>query len=240
MGKNAVSLVALTALLAVSVCADSAHAWMTTGKFTGKSGTSYRVIYKNNMKAEWVTKRPEQYDADRDVLLSIPAAFTDKKGRIGGVYAIDGEFFNLDNPDRSIGGVVYCIKGSCSIKPVPRGDLSQDLIDKIKSLKGDLFQQFIVVFNGKAESFKDKSKFQRRGIATMEDGRTAIVESDRDITLNQFGAECAAAGIKELAYTDMGWWDEGWYRLRPHEKPHTLGKSRMATNKQTNWLTFTR
>jgi hypothetical protein len=64
----------------------------------------------------------------------------------------------------------------------------------------------------------------------------ALVESLSAITLSQFGIDLAALGAKQLAYTDMGPWDEGWYRNSKDNKVVTLGQDRSLTNKQSNWL----
>jgi hypothetical protein len=233
MGRNWVSLSALAALLAVSSSADAA---MTTSQSLGKTGTHYRFFHQNNLEAQWVVKRPDK--SDKKIALCIPAAFTDKDGRIGGVHAVDGTFFNMDQPDKSIGGVLALVRGKCLMKTAPAGNLPPELVHLIKASKGDLFQQFLVVVDGAGEKFKDSSRFQRRGIARLKDGTVAMVESDEDITLTAFGEDMAGLGVQDLVYTDMGWWDEGWYRSKPDAKPTKLGKSRVATSKQTNWLLF--
>lgn len=235
--RNCLSLTALAALLVVSSI-DAAESALTTSQSVGKTGTHYRFFHQNDLSAQWVVKRPAK--SDKNIVLCIPAAFTDKKGRIGGVYAVDGAFFNTDNPDKSIGGVLALVRGKCLMKTAPAGNLPPELVHLIKASNGDLFQQFLVVVDGAGEKFKDSSRFQRRGIARLKDGSTAVVESDEDITLTNFGEDMAAQGVQDLVYTDMGWWDEGWYRAKPDAKPTTLGKTRIATKSQTNWLIFTR
>lgn len=94
-----------------------------------------------------------------------------------------------------------------------------------------------MVENGVPAHFKDKTLFQRRAIVKLKDGQTALVESKNALTLTQFGLDLKELGAKNALYTDMGAYDEGWYRDADKAvKP--LGNDRSLTEKQTNWFTF--
>ncbi len=70
----------------------------------------------------------------------------------------------------------------------------------------------------------------------MKNGRTAVVESNKMITLKTFSEDLAALGVMNLLYTDMGYWDEGWYKAGG--KTITLGHYLSQTDKQSNWVVF--
>jgi hypothetical protein len=201
------------------------------------SGAHYTIITAGDTAAaSWTLKRPGL--DDKTILLCIPAAFTTPYGGVQGFYALAGKLHNQDKPDPTIGGAVAIVGGECKIASAPQGQVDIKLIKEVLAKKGDLFQQFQVVVNGKGESFRDKSSFQRRGIATLKNGKTAIVESAESITLSQFATDAAALGVQQLAYTDMGPWDEGWYRLPNSGKVTVIGKDRSLTYRQSNWFTF--
>lgn len=64
-----------------------------------------------------------------------------------------------------------------------------------------------------------------------------MFESKTPLTLTQFGLDLKELGVKNAIYTDMGAYDEGWYRdAEKGVKP--LGNDRSLTEKQTNWFTF--
>jgi hypothetical protein len=201
-----------------------------------RSGTAYKIIDQHGSYAQFTLSRPMQ--KDRNILLCIPAAFTLASGDIDGFYITHGKAINQDKTDRLLGGAVAIIGGVCMIFAAPRGVVNATMLDKLVAEKGDLFQQFQVIADGHAERFRDNSQFQRRGIAIFKDGKTAIVESEEAITLTQFASDLEELGARQAAYTDMGPWDEGWYRKTPGGKPITIGKDRSLTYRQSNWLVF--
>jgi hypothetical protein len=44
-------------------------------------------------------------------------------------------------------------------------------------------------------------------------------------------------GVRDAIYTDMGGWDEGWYR--DGVKVRTIGLMRGSTRRQSNWFVMT-
>jgi hypothetical protein len=227
-------------LLAILLCASGqigaqAEAFCVQNA-KAASGDQYLLIYQGDTIAHWTTTRPNK--DDKKIVLCIPAAFTETFGGVDGLYAQGGHLFNKGRPDKKIGGALCVIAGKCSVIPCPGGNIDGGVIANVQSRKGDLFQQFQVVANGIGEKFKDASHVQRRGVAIFKDCTTAIVESVGPITLTQFGEDLAQMGAEQLAYTDMGPWDEGWYRDPVSDKLCSLGRDHSLTNRQSNWLYF--
>ena len=205
---------------------------------TGKSGTAYTFFKKNACKIAFTNLRPDKKDAS--VLLCIPAAFTNTgNDHIDGIYAIKGEVDNRNLINKTLGGVCYIEKNSCRIFQSGKGRLFNDsLFQVVKARKISFFQQIQCVQNGKAASFADKKIFQRRGIAVLKDHSVAIIESKEAITLKVFSEDLAALGVVDLIYTDMGAWDEGWYRNPDTGIPKTIGRDLSQTARQSNWVIF--
>lgn len=205
---------------------------------TGKSGTTYTFFKKNSCAIAFTDTRPDKKDAT--VLLCIPAAFTNTgNDQIDGIYAVKGEVGNTGFINRTLGGVFYIEKNNCRIFQSGKGRLFKDsLFHIVKTTKASFFQQIQCVQNGKAASFKDQNVFQRRGIAILKDHSVAVIESKEDITLKVFSEDLAALGVVDLIYTDMGSWDEGWYRDPATRLPKTIGKDLSQTARQSNWVLF--
>lgn len=222
-------------LVSPTLAASQGVAAVTTKLLKGPSGTHYTLLFQNDCKARWTTQRPK---SEEHIKLCIPAAFTASDGGVVGLYALKGKFYNQNNRDLSIGGVVATIDGKCRIVGASQGDIDIKLLKEVLQKKGDLFQQFQVVANGSGEKFRDSTRFQRRGIATFKDGACAVIESFESITLSQFGADLANMGVDQFAYTDMGPWDEGWYRDSKSGRVIIIGRDRAYTSRQSNWLVF--
>lgn len=205
---------------------------------TGKSGTTYTFFKKNSCTIAFTDTRPDKKDAS--VLLCIPAAFTNTgNNQVDGIYAVKGEVGNTGFINSTLGGVFYIEKNNCRIFQSGKGRLFKDsLFQVVKANKASFFQQIQCIQNGKAASFKDQKVFQRRGIALMKDHSVAVVESKEDITLKVFAEDLAALGVADLIYTDMGSWDEGWYRDPTSKLPKTIGKDLSQTARQSNWVLF--
>lgn len=205
---------------------------------TGKSGTTYTFFKKNNCRIAFTNVRPDKKDAS--VLLCIPAAFTNTgNDRIDGIFAVKGEVGNADAVNKTLGGICYIEKNSCRIFQSGKGRLFNDsLLQQVKAGHVSFFQQIQCIQNGKAASFIDKKVFQRRGIAVLKDHSIAIIESRESITLRVFSEDLAALGVADLIYTDMGAWDEGWYRDPENQLRKTIGRDLSQTARQSNWVVF--
>ena len=204
----------------------------------GKSKTNYTFIKKNKCKISFETKRPN--NTDQNILVCIPAAFTNLNNlKVDGIYSVNGIIRNKDVINNSLGGVFYIENNSCKIFQSNKGKLFNDsLLTIVKNQKASLFQQIQCIENGTAAKFKDKKLFQRRGIAILNDNSIAIIESEQAITLEVFSKDLVLLNVKQLIYTDMGAWDEGWYRNPLHNVLIKIGKDLSQTDKQSNWIVF--
>ncbi len=199
------------------------------------SGRAYRMIFANNAKMDFELSRPLKKDAN--VLLCIPAAFTSQQGGLCGLYSSHGAVFNENLIDKKMGGALEMEAGKGKIFDTNSGaSLNSDFIARLKSKQESFFQQFQVVKSGHAESFVDKSHFQRRCIALLKDGSAAVIESRTEITFNEFGVDLVEMGVEDAVYTDMGPWSEGWYRDGKTGRLISIGDCKIFTDKQTNWF----
>ncbi|MBK7182988.1 MAG: hypothetical protein IPH89_08640 [Bacteroidetes bacterium] len=200
------------------------------------SGYNYTIFYKNNLLIDVSLKRPDKND--KNILICIPAAYTDLQSYfVDGLYIDNGKVYNKNKVNHSLGGAIKIINGNCEIFPTQKGKLLNDsLINLIVSKKGSLFQQIQIVEKGVGAKYKDTKLFQRRAIVKLKGNKTAIIESYEHITLTAFTKDLLELGAVDALYTDMGAWDEGWYRQ--DNKLITIGRMKSQTDKQCNWVVF--
>lgn len=205
-------------------------------KSVAKSGTHYLILKPaDDVDLRFEIERPDK--SKEDIIACIPAAFSSKKGGISGFYAYNGATYNIPLMDRAISGAIEITNGKIRIFDTNRGALINDeFLNKIKQNKSSMFQQFQLVKDGQAEPFHDKSNYQRRCIAIFTDGKSAFIESAESITLTEFAKDLAELGVANAVYTDMGPWDEGWYRNPENGKIVVIGHDRLLTGRQTNWV----
>lgn len=200
------------------------------------SGVDYTMFYQGPLKASFELERPKQ--SDNSVMLCIPCAFTSYVGSIDGIYMSDGRLHHKHFVSNACGGAGVICNGSIEMISTNKGKVfTPEFLKDLSEKRASLFQQFLVVENGVPAHFKDKTLFQRRAIAKLKDGQTVMFESKTPLTLTQFGLDLKELGAKNAIYTDMGAYDEGWYRDTENSvKP--IGNDRSLTGKQTNWFTF--
>lgn len=211
---------------------------MSVEKKKTKSGYNYTLFYKNNLKIDVSQKRPEK--TDNNIFLSFAGAFTDLQNlAVDGLYIDNGKVLNRNKINHSLGGAIKIINGECEIFPTNKGKLLNDsLIDLIVSKKGSFFQQIQMVEKGGGAKYKDVKLFQRRAIVILKGNKTAMIESYENITLATFTTDLLELGAVDALYTDMGAWDEGWYRNPSDNKIITIGRMKTQTDKQCNWVVF--
>lgn len=211
---------------------------MSVEKKKTKSGYNYTLFYKNNLKIDVSQKRPEK--TDKNIFLSFAGAFTDLQTlSVQGLYINNGKVFNKNNINHSLGGAIKIINGECEIFPTNKGKVLNDsLIDMIVSKNGSLFQQIQMIEKGSGAKYKDVKLFQRRAIVKLKGNKTAMIESYENITLATFTTDLLELGAIDALYTDMGAWDEGWYRNPSDNKIITIGRMKTQTDKQCNWVVF--
>jgi len=199
------------------------------------SGVTYTFFPKGELVFDFVVSRPAETQSD--IYLCVPAAFTAHDDKVDGVYVSNGVLRNEQKVDKELGGAMIIESGNCKLLSTDKGKmLTGEFLKGIQKAHGSLFQQFLIVHECKAASFKDKSKFQRRAVYETTNGSFGIVESDLPITFSVFNDDLVALGTREALYCDMGAWDEGWYRSASGDKVVKIGLDRSFTNRQSNWL----
>lgn len=217
---------------------ESGQNAITIKEKRSKDGHLYTIFYKDNSSISFETSRPDK--DDKNIYLCIPAAFTDLQ-----TYGIDGACVNKGQicntkVNYALGGAMKIENGKCSIIDTKKGMLLTDsMLNTLAAKGGSLFQQIKIISNGKAADFKDTNVYQRRSIVQMKDKSWAVIESLNALTLADFSADLVELGAWNALYTDMGAWDEGWYRHPSSGKVTTIGQIRSETSKQTNWIVFT-
>lgn len=235
-------VVACTGIIMLGCSTIHAHkSAITIEKKTGASGLSdYILIYKNSAKIDFEITRPDVNDTS--ILYCGAGAFTTlDKLDVDGLYICKGKVGNKNRINHTLGGGIEMINGECTIFPTNKGRLLTDsLISSIESKKGSFFQQIEMIDSGRVAKYRDSSLFRRRGIVVFKNGKTAIVESISAIRLKTFTDDIAAMGAQELIYTDMGAWDEGWYKDPKTGEVIPLGYDHSQTSKQSNWVVLRR
>jgi len=209
---------------------------MHSRRVVAKSGNAYRLFDDSGLVADFVTMRPDR--KDKRILLCIPAAFTDKIGKVDGIYVSNGVIGHKNAASDKFGGAMMIENGDFRIIATDRGaQLTPEFADEVGRSKGCMFQQFQVVRDGAQETYKDKTEFQRRAFVVFSNGKKAVAESVNAITLSQLSVDLVDLGVANALNADMGAWDEGWYR-DVRGKLIVLGRDRSATRRQSNWFTL--
>ncbi len=214
----------------------------TTSKIKWKSEDEfYTTYYLLDKKITLADKRPSK--ADTNIFLCIPAAFTQlDDGSIDGLFIIDGKITDRKKVNHHLGGGLLVVNNQLQIIKTNEGKLlTENWKDSISALNGSFFQQIQMVRVGEALTFnKDVKLFQRRAVVIYRDSTIAIVESKSPITLKEFADDLVKMKAFNAIYTDMGSYDEGWVRNPEKQKVDVIGKNRMQTQFQSNWLLFRR
>ncbi|MBL4705049.1 MAG: hypothetical protein JKY54_11035 [Flavobacteriales bacterium] len=204
-------------------------------------GDEYTFMYLDSAELNFEVTRPSKDSAK--VLLCVAAAFTDLGDfEIDGLYLNDGVIRHQTRINKTLGGGLLKTADGISLIDTRKGSIFNDsTLATYADKKASLFQQILIIRNGKPESFKAERYFQRRAVVTTNDGQLYIVENTDALTLAQFCKDLVSLDttIKNALYLDMGSWDEGWYR---HDKDSTvvIGQNRSSTAHQSNWLVFER
>lgn len=216
----------------VEDAARSKHsASLTPKQVTASGGNKYTLYPAKSFSADFVLKRPSK--SDSEIVFCAPAAFTTPDKQVDGIAVSHSK--RAGKRTDAIGGAVAIIAGDLTVFDTAHGsNLKEPLLSALQKEDGCLFQQFQLVRDGAAETFKDKALFNRRSILVSKNGDFDIVESCQPITMNQLALDLISLGAQNAAYMDMGAWDEGWYRQGGAIK--TIGQDKSATASQCNWL----
>lgn len=215
-----------------SIVSSSNSKWKYEDEF-------YTVYYLPDKKIALADKRPSK--ADTNIFLCIPAAFTQlDDGSIDGLFIIDGKITDRKKVNHHLGGGLLVVNDKVRIIKTDEGKLlTENWIDSISALKGSFFQQIQMVRDGNALTFnKDMQLFQRRAVVIYHDGAVAVVESKSPVTLKEFADDLVKMKVLNAIYTDMGSYDEGWARNPENRAIEVMGKNRMQTEFQSNWVVF--
>ena len=209
--------------------------------------TALKVIRINARKTQFnlrMFSRPSITNPQN--LLAIEAAFTGKlieddshftPMNICGDYVIDGKRYDGYEETTTTTG---CLAISGTGAKVCR--VNEELITETMQAGGTLFQQILLVENGR-DCYVDRQPKKRtdvefyRSVVQMSDGEICIVQSADEIDLTRFIAALCALGAQSAIYLDMGaGWNYGWYRTAPADEPKLLFPVARKTRYQTNWL----
>lgn len=227
-------LMPLLSVLANSLAAKANEVFVPK-RLQAASGVVYTLYPKGDLDFDFVVSRPSETQGD--IYFCIPAAFTTPYDQVDGVYISNGAIGNAHGVNTELGGAMLIESGRGKLLSTDKGKMiTAEFLQNVQKSRGSLFQQFLIVHEGMASSFKDKSKFQRRAVCETTRGSFGVVESDRPITFSTFNEDLVALGMKEALYCDMGAWDEGWYRAGTNAKVTRIGLDRSLTRRQSNWL----
>jgi hypothetical protein len=202
------------------------------------TGNNYSFFHKDNFNLEVTLTRPDK--SDNSILLCIPAAYTDLQTYlVDGLYIENGKIYNKNKINHTLDGAIKIINNECEIFSTNEGKLLNDsLINPLILRKGSLFQQTLLIKKGIVTKFNDQKLFQRRAIVKLKSNEIAVIESFEKITLSDFTNDLLELEVMDALNTDMGAWDEGWYRNPKNNEVLTIGKMNTRTDKQSNWIVF--
>ena len=206
-----------------------------------KEDEFYSVFYPGNLIPELRNIRP--LSSDTTLQFCIPVAFTKlKNDSIDGLFIMNGKIVNRSAVNHTLGGGMLIRNNGISIFKTDNGKLlTESWSDSIANLQQSFFQQIQLVRNGEAlELRKNQDLWQRRAIVIFQGGEMAVIESKNEITLQEFAEDLVKLKVVDAIYTDMGSFDEGWYRNQTTKAIVPLGKNRRDTQRQSNWLVFKR
>lgn len=180
-------------------------------------------------------------EKESTIALCVEAAFTGellkdfKTSNIGGDYVIEG-IFHKGYKCKANTGFLYADK---SIFTISSTEHCSEWIAKAKKNNGTLFQQILIVQNGKSvyrnTPIKPTTRNIYRAACIMNDGNFAVIQSEVALSLTEFISSLVRTGVSDALYLDMGrGWNFGWYRET--NKSQAIRFFDYRTPYQTNWL----
>lgn len=180
-------------------------------------------------------------ESDSTIALCVEAAFTGELLKnfttinIAGDYVIDGNF-RKGYKCKANTGFLYADR---NVVTISSSDHCAEWIGKAKVNSGTLFQQMLLVQNGKnvyrGRPIKPVSRNIYRAACILNNGEFAVIQSEKQIPLNDFINNLVALGVTDALYLDVGTgWNYGWYRTNSNSTPVKLFNARSPY--QTNWL----
>lgn len=201
------------------------------------------IRIRMNPEAAYITMADSVSPSENDltIALCVEAAFTGellkefKSSNVAGDYVIDG-IFHKGYKCKANTGFLYADK---SIFTISSSEYCTDWIIKAQENNGCLFQQILLVKNGrnvyKGNPIKPDTPNFYRSACIMNDGNFAIIQSQSPLPLKSFIESLMAMGVSDALYLDMGkGWNYGWYRETVASAPIKLFDYKSPY--QTNWL----
>ncbi|MCI1187671.1 phosphodiester glycosidase family protein [Hymenobacter sp. DH14] len=224
-------------LAGLSACAGNAPEVRLEGKTTA-SGQQYSVFHPQGLAIQVTTSRPDV--ADRRVQLSVAGAYTDlDTDQPLDLLVANGQVLQPTAKVGFLDGVLTIIGDSLTISQIPKGQSPPGAeVARVQRQRGTLLLQELLVYRGRSVRGPGGSFFQRRALVELAGHQWAVVESQADITMQQFAADLVELGAQQALNLDTGGWDEGWYRAGGQVVK--LGNRRTDTARQSNWLVFAR
>lgn len=178
---------------------------------------------------------------DSTIALCVEAAFTGellkefKTTNVAGDYIIDG-VFHRGYKCKANTGFLYADK---SIFTISSSEHRSEWMEKAQNNRGSLFQQILIVQNGRSvysgKPIKPLTPNIYRSACIMNDGNFAVIQSLQSLPLQEFINSLIKMGVSDALYLDMGsGWNYGWYRETLDAPANCLFDYR--TLYQTNWL----
>lgn len=179
--------------------------------------------------------------SDSSIALCVEAAFTGellpefKSTNVAGDYVIDG-IFHKGYKCKANTGFLCTFNGHPFISS---SEHVKEWIDKSVASRATLFQQILIVQNGKdvyrGTPIKPATKNIYRAACIMTDGNFSVIQSEKALSLKDFIDSLIRLGVSDALYLDVGTgWNYGWYR-ETSESP-VVKLFDVRTPYQTNWL----
>ncbi|MGL4599384.1 MAG: hypothetical protein ACRCYO_17810 [Bacteroidia bacterium] len=208
------------------------------------NGNTYTRFLLSAFTPKLSNKRPVQ--TDTNLVFAIACAFTRlDNNAIDGVFIERGKIIQ-SQLNTTLGGLLLLYpKTRTNAERIEIRKRESNEFESPQSLKRFLAdsvsccQQIQLIRDKLPLRFgKDKALFQRRALVTFPTGKVEVIESQSAILLQTFADDLAALGAENALYTDMGGWDEGWYKPQNNTNIEVIGQMRSHTNRQSNWLVF--
>ncbi|RTQ51526.1 hypothetical protein EJV47_06915 [Hymenobacter gummosus] len=231
------SLGLLLSCAATLACSRPGSPQVTAEGRSTAAGRRYTVFHPDGLRVQVVTSRPSPQNSSYQ--LSVAAAYTDlDTDQPLDLLVCNGRPLQPAAKVGFLDGVLTIIGDSLTIGRIDKGQTPPAAeLARVRSRRGTLLLQELLVFEGRNQRPAGGSAFQRRALVELAGHRLAVVESQADeLTMQQFAADLIELGARHALYLDMGDWDEGWYRNGGEVV--RLGHRRTETARQSNWLVF--
>lgn len=189
---------------------------------------------------------------DSQICLCVEAAFTGEKKEVFSAANVAGDYVcagNLRHGYRCDANTGLLYSDSTSIIIAPTDSLDT-LTRRAIAHGGNLFQQMLLIYNGKDvysdhPIFKTHKNIYRAACFFGDDAAKvnghkpkrgfAILQCRYPVTMDTFMAALMRIGVKYALYLDMGMgWNYGWFRTNAGAQARLLFAVRSVY--QTNWL----